>query len=78
MPFPVSRFQGNEKGKDMKVREVMTKRVAFCGPDTNLAEAVELMWTNACGFFPVAGEGDTYRVILLHSSLDKNGAHMAA
>ena len=41
----------------MKVRDVMTKQVAFCGPDTNLAQAVELMWNNACGFLPVAGEG---------------------
>jgi CBS domain-containing protein len=41
----------------MKVRDVMTKQVAFCGPDTNLAQAVELMWKNACGFLPEAGEG---------------------
>jgi CBS domain-containing protein len=41
----------------MKVRDVMTKQTAFCGPGTNLAQAVELMWKNACGFLPVAGEG---------------------
>src|ERR1051325_9323723 len=41
----------------MKVRDVMTKQVAFCGPETNLAQAVELMWKNACGFLRVAGEG---------------------
>ncbi len=41
----------------MKVRDVMTKQAAFCGPETNLAEAVELMWKNACGFLPVVGEG---------------------
>ncbi|MGA2879927.1 MAG: CBS domain-containing protein [Bryobacteraceae bacterium] len=41
----------------MKVRDVMTKQTAFCGPETNLAQAVELMWKNACGFLPVAGEG---------------------
>ena len=28
----------------MKVRDVMMKQVPFCGPDTNLAQAVELMW----------------------------------
>jgi CBS domain-containing protein len=41
----------------MKVRDAMTKQVAFCAPETNLAQAVELMWKNACGFLPVAGEG---------------------
>jgi len=32
----------------MKVRDVMTKQVAFCGPDTNLDQAVKLMRKNAC------------------------------
>jgi light-regulated signal transduction histidine kinase (bacteriophytochrome) len=41
----------------MKVSEVMTKQVAFCGPEMNLIQAVELMSKNACGFLPVAGEG---------------------
>jgi CBS domain-containing protein len=41
----------------MKVREVMRTVVAFCGLDTNLAAAVELMCNNACGFLPVVGEG---------------------
>jgi len=36
---------------------VKTKEVASCGPETNLAQAVELMWKSACGFLPVAGEG---------------------
>jgi len=58
----------------MKVRDVMTKQVAFCGPETNLAQAVELMWKNACGFL----FENAYSVILLHSSLDKNRAHTAA
>ena len=29
----------------------------FCGLDTTLAEAAELMWKNGCGFLPVVGEG---------------------
>jgi len=41
----------------MKIRDVMTKPVAFCGPEANLAGAVELMRKNACGFLPVAGKG---------------------
>jgi CBS domain-containing protein len=38
----------------MKVREVMTDEVAFCMPETNLAEAVALMWRDDCGALPVA------------------------
>jgi len=41
----------------MKVRDAMTKKVCFCGPETNLAEAADLMWRNSCGFLPVVGEG---------------------
>ncbi|MBZ5611399.1 MAG: CBS domain-containing protein [Acidobacteriia bacterium] len=41
----------------MKVREMMTRQTAFCGLDTSLAAAVELMVKNGCGFLPVVGEG---------------------
>jgi CBS domain-containing protein len=41
----------------MKVREVMTGNPKCCGPDTNLAEAIELMWTNDCGVLPVMEDG---------------------
>lgn len=41
----------------MKVRDVMTKNASFCGPDTNLAAAVDLMWRSGGGFLPVVGEG---------------------
>lgn len=41
----------------MKVRDVMTKQAVFCGLDTTLAAAVELMSDNVCGFLPVVGEG---------------------
>jgi len=41
----------------MKVRDVMRKAAVFCGLDTNLAVAVELMCKNGCGFLPVVGEG---------------------
>src|SRR5579862_7787127 len=41
----------------MKVRDVMTQNVASCGRETNLAQAVQLMWEHGCGFVPVVGEG---------------------
>jgi len=41
----------------MKVRDVMTKAPIFCGWETNLSKAAELMWRNGCGFLPVVGEG---------------------
>ena len=37
----------------MKVREIMTKDVRTCRPDTSLAEAVRLMWEKDCGVLPV-------------------------
>jgi CBS domain-containing protein len=37
----------------MKVREIMTKDVKTCRPETNLAEAVKLMWERDCGALPV-------------------------
>ena len=41
----------------MKVRDVMTDEPKCCGPDTNLAAATELMWTNDCGVLPVMEDG---------------------
>jgi CBS domain-containing protein len=41
----------------MKVQDVMTKDPKWCGPDTNLAAAVELMWKNDCGVLPVVDHG---------------------
>ena len=41
----------------MKVREVMTKHAAFCGPESTLEEASFLMRKNNCGFLPVIGDG---------------------
>ena len=37
----------------MKVREIMTSDVKTCRPETNLAEAVKLMWERDCGALPV-------------------------
>jgi len=41
----------------MKVREVMTKKASFCGPESTLEEASFLMRKNNCGFLPVVGDG---------------------
>ena len=40
----------------MTIKEVMTKPVATCRLDTNLAEATALMWENNCGILPVLTE----------------------
>ena len=37
----------------MKVEDVMTRDVASCRPETNLAEAAALMWEHGCGQLPV-------------------------
>jgi len=41
----------------MKVREVMTKKACFCGPESTLEEASFLIRKNNCGFLPVVGDG---------------------
>jgi CBS domain-containing protein len=37
----------------MKVQDVMTRDVKFCGPDTNLAAATEILWRTNCGILPI-------------------------
>lgn len=37
----------------MKVKDVMTVDVKACRPETNLAEAVKIMWDLDCGTLPV-------------------------
>jgi CBS domain-containing protein len=37
----------------MKIREIMTSDVKTCRPETNLAEAVNIMWERDCGVLPV-------------------------
>jgi len=41
----------------MKVRDLMTRDPKCCGADTNLDEAIELMWANDCGVLPVMADG---------------------
>ena len=40
----------------MRVQDVMTKTVASCRPDANLAAATALMWEHNCGLLPVVNE----------------------
>jgi len=40
----------------MKVRDLMTKTVACCHSETNLAAAGALMWETDCGVLPVVDE----------------------
>jgi predicted transcriptional regulator len=37
----------------MRVQGVMTKTVASCRPEANLAAATALMWEHSCGLLPV-------------------------
>lgn len=40
----------------MKIRDLMTKSVASCHFETNLAAAGALMWESDCGFLPVVDD----------------------
>ncbi len=42
----------------MKVREMMTKEVHGCWPDSSLAAAAQIMWAKDCGALPVLGDDD--------------------
>jgi CBS domain-containing protein len=37
----------------MRVKDIMTAKVAACRPDTNLAAAAGLLWAHDCGALPV-------------------------
>ncbi len=39
----------------MKVKDIMTRQVATCRPEYNLAEVAADMWENRCGALPVLG-----------------------
>jgi CBS domain-containing protein len=44
------------KETEMKVKDVMTRHVRVCTPDTNLAAAAMIMWNNDCGVVPVMND----------------------
>lgn len=37
----------------MKVQEIMTRDVGYCGPKASLADVAKLMWDKDCGVVPV-------------------------
>lgn len=37
----------------MKVKDVMVGTPAYCGSDTNLGAAVEILWNRNCGILPI-------------------------
>jgi CBS domain-containing protein len=41
------------KERVMKVKDVMMRTVASCGPETNLGAAVEILWNRNCGILPI-------------------------
>lgn len=41
----------------MRVKDVMNTQLHCCGPDTNLAEATAILWSNDCGALPVTEDG---------------------
>src|SRR6476646_11908432 len=53
------RLQHYKGTKAMKVREMMTKDVTTCRPETNLAEVVKLMCEQDCGVLPVVTSDGT-------------------
>lgn len=47
----------------MKVKDIMVSKVTCCAPDTNLAAATELFWSQDCGILPVIDNGRIVGVI---------------
>jgi CBS domain-containing protein len=48
----------------MQIQDIMVRDAKFCRLDTNLAEAVEILWNNDCGALPVLdGEGKVVAMI---------------
>ena len=52
-----------QKGKKMKVQDVMTYDVQTCGPETNLATAAMQMWKGDFGVMPVVTAGKVIGMI---------------
>lgn len=48
----------------MTVNDVMTKQVAWCTPDTDLAAVAALFWDHDCGTLPVLNEDGELKGIL--------------
>jgi CBS domain-containing protein len=48
----------------MKVQDLMQDKVKVCGFNTNLAEAVALLWENDCGLLPVITESGEVEAVI--------------
>jgi CBS domain-containing protein len=69
----------------MKVRDVMTRTVVSCRPDTDLAQAANLMWQGRFGTLPVVDAHSTVIGILTDRDIAmavatrrRNATHIAA
>lgn len=47
----------------MRVDQLMTKQVKWCGPDDTLDRAAQYMWDNDCGCLPVCAVDGINRVV---------------
>lgn len=43
------------EGDTMKVKDIMSQNAVCCSANSNIGQAVELMWVHNCGMLPVVG-----------------------
>ena len=48
----------------MKVKDIMRSTVICCRPESNLAEAADLLWSSDCGVLPVVDTAGTVKGII--------------
>jgi len=48
----------------MRVSEFMMGTPAYCRPETNLAEAVEILWNRNCGILPMVDAGNKVAAVI--------------
>src|SRR4029079_13246455 len=53
----------SQGGSEMKVREVMSKNLVYCGPEASLQEVAQLMRDNDCGEIPIVESSRTRKLI---------------
>jgi CBS domain-containing protein len=61
----------------MKVKDVMTADVKYCGLNTNLATAAKIMWEGDCGAVPVTDERGTVVGVITDRDICIAGATQA-
>jgi CBS domain-containing protein len=47
--------RGTMEGDTMKVKDIMSQNAVCCSANSNIGQAVELMWVHNCGMLPVVG-----------------------